>query len=44
MTDRYENIRKALEMGPAPGEWYWSDAYWRWRLPWRAAFLVSGVA
>ena len=27
MTDRYENIRKALEMGPTPGEWYWSDAY-----------------
>lgn len=27
MTDRYENIRKALEMGPTPGEWYWTDAY-----------------
>ena len=27
MTDRYEKIRKALEMGPTPGEWYWSDAY-----------------
>jgi hypothetical protein len=25
MTDRYEKIRKALEMGPTPGEWYWSD-------------------
>ena len=22
MTDRYENIRKALEMGPTPGPWY----------------------
>ena len=21
MTDRYENIRKALEMGPTPGPW-----------------------
>ena len=27
MTDRYEKIRTALEMGPTPGEWYWSDAY-----------------
>ena len=27
MTDRYENIREALAMGPTPGEWYWSDAY-----------------
>ncbi len=27
MTDRYEKIRKALGMGPTPGEWYWSDAY-----------------
>ena len=26
-NDRYEKIRKALEMGPTPGEWYWSDAY-----------------
>jgi len=22
MTDRYENIRRALEMGPTPGPWY----------------------
>lgn len=22
MTDRYENIRKALEMGPTPGPWF----------------------
>ena len=27
MTDRYEEIRKALAMGPTPGEWYWTDAY-----------------
>jgi hypothetical protein len=27
MTDRYEKIRKALEMEPTPGEWYWSDEY-----------------
>lgn len=27
MTDRYENIRKALAMDPTPGEWYWTDAY-----------------
>ena len=27
MTDRYERIRRALAMGPTPGEWYWSDAY-----------------
>ena len=26
-NDRYEKIRKALAMGPTPGEWYWSDAY-----------------
>jgi ribosomal protein L37AE/L43A len=26
-NDRYEKIRKALEMGPTPGQWYWSDAY-----------------
>lgn len=26
-NDRYERIRKALAMGPTPGEWYWSDAY-----------------
>lgn len=26
MTDRYENIRKALEMGPTPGPWkVWDD-------------------
>jgi len=25
MTDRYEKIRKALAMGPTPGEWYWSS-------------------
>lgn len=23
MTDRYENIRKALAMGPTPGPWKW---------------------
>src|SRR5690554_5477349 len=27
MTEHYEKIRRALEMGPTPGEWYWSDAY-----------------
>ena len=27
MIDRYERIRKALEMGPTLGEWYWSDVY-----------------
>lgn len=27
MTDPYANIRRALAMGPTPGEWYWSDAY-----------------
>ena len=25
MTDRYENIRKALEMGPTPGPWKVGD-------------------
>ena len=35
MTDRYENIRRALAMGPTPGPWYgiqhegsrWTDIY-----------------
>ena len=28
MTDRYEKIRKALEMGPTPGPWNFGGIIW----------------